>query len=163
LKQPENQPAGAGTSTRCGHVLSTEEIQQIRLYIQKIVTPSWMTFVPANLGSASHGKLKADQWRILESIYIPISLILMWGRIMPGDKRSEQCRKILDVTISLLSAIVAVTSLKTSQRHANLYLQHLQAYLSGVTSLFPDYTFQPKHHMALHLPEYLLQYGPVHA
>jgi hypothetical protein len=87
----------------------------------------------------------------------------MWGRITPGDKQSEQCRKILDVTISLLSAIVAATSLKTSQRHANLYLQHLQAYLSGVTSLFPDYTFQPKHHMALHLPEYLLRYGPVHA
>jgi hypothetical protein len=122
-----------------------------------------MTSVPANLGSASHGKLKADQWRALGTTYMPISLVLLWAKVKAGDDRSERCNKILHVTVSLLSAIVIASSRVTCRAHADLFLQHMQSYLSGIAALFPDYKFQPKHHMALHLPDYLLRYGPVHA
>jgi len=59
--------------------------------------------------------------------------------------------KNLDVTISLLSAVSTATSRVTSPRHADLYLQHMQAYLTGLKDLFPDFKFVPNHHMALHL------------
>ncbi|KDR79753.1 hypothetical protein GALMADRAFT_136364 [Galerina marginata CBS 339.88] len=39
----------------------------------------------------------------------------------------------------------------------------MQAYLAGLKELFPDYKFVPNQHMALHLRDYILLYGPVHS
>ena len=136
---------------------------QIHADIASTITPSWLASVPSNLGSASHGKLKADQWRVLASVYLPISLIRLWWSAEPGNARSERCRKILDITVSLLSAVSIATSRVTSPQHADLYLQHMQAYLTGLKALFPDFKFVPNQHMALHLQDYLLLYGPVHS
>ena len=55
------------------------------------------------------------------------------------------------------------TSRTTSSAHADAYLQHMQDYLEGLKLLFPDYTFHPNHHMALHLHKYIRLYGPVHS
>jgi hypothetical protein len=138
-------------------------MEEVRSDIVNIVTPSWTTSIPANLGSAAHGKLKADQWRILGTTYFPISLIRLWGKRIAGDPRSQRCYKILRVTISLLSAIIIATSRVTSSSRADLYLEYMQAYLEGIQELFPDYKCHPNHHMAMHLHEYLRQYGPVNA
>jgi hypothetical protein len=131
-------------------------MEQIHSDIASMVTPSWLTSVPSKLGSASHGKLKADQWRVLGSVYLPISLIRLWWSAEPGNARSERCQKILDVTILLLSAVSIATSRVTSPRHADLYLQHMQGYLTGLKELFPDFKFVPNQHMALHLRDYIL-------
>lgn len=153
----------ATTSTKCGHVFNKEEIEQIHADISSTVTPSWFTSVPAGLGSSAHGKLKADQWRVLGAVFFPITLIRLWWFAKPGDPRSERCRKILDVTISLLSAVSIATSRKTSHHHADMYRQHMQSYLIGIKELFPTFKFVPNHHMALHLPDYIRLYGPVHS
>jgi hypothetical protein len=162
VQQVEQRLPHASSSTTLGHVLSADEMEEIRSDIKKIVMPSWMTSVPANLGSSGHGKLKADQWRVLGTTYIPITLVRLWGN-GGRDERSKRCKKILEVTLSLLSAIVTASARVTSSAHANLYIHYMQAYLNGIKDLFPTYKFDPKHHMALHLYEYLLRYGPVHA
>jgi hypothetical protein len=146
-----------------GHVLVPEEMEEIWSDIRNMVTPSWITSVPKDLGSPRHGKPKADQWRVLGTTYLPVSLVRLWAKVHKGDKRSERCRKILDMTISLLSAVIIASSRVTSSSRADLYLQHMQAYLNGIHDLFPQYKFHPNHHMALHLHEYLTLYGPVHA
>jgi len=138
-------------------------MQQLHSDIEDMVTPSWLTSVPANLGSPSHGKLKADQWRVLGTTYLPISLVKLWAKVESGNERSERCGQILGITMSLLSAVVVASSRVTSPSHADLYLQHMQAYLAGVKEIFPHYSFHPNHHMALHLHEYLLLFGPVQA
>ena len=150
------------TLTSHGDVLTFEEMEMIWLDILNIVTPSWMTSIPSNLESSCHGKLKADQWHVLGTTHLPFSLVCLWGLVEAGNNRSERCNKILHVTISLLSAILIASSHTTSQTHGDLYLQHMQAYIMGVKQLFPNYAFWLNHHMALHLHEYLLQYGPVH-
>jgi hypothetical protein len=65
--------------------------------------------------------------------------------------------------MSLLSAVSIASSRVTSVAAADLYMQHMQSYLSGLKTLFPEYSFRPNHHMALHLRDYLVFYGPVHA
>jgi hypothetical protein len=80
-----------------------------------------------------------------------------------GTGDSERCRKIFDMTISLLSAVIIASSQLASSSRADLYLQHMQAYLNGIQEIFPEYKFHPNHHMALHLHEYLTLFGPVHA
>lgn len=138
-------------------------MSELRSDIEHMITPSWLTSVPTNLGEPSHGKLKADQWRILGTTYLPVSLTRLWSRLEPDDERSVHCKKLLSVTLSLISAVIIASSRTTSQENADLYLHHMQTYLAGLRELFPLYKFLPNHHMALHLPEYLRLYGPVHS
>ena len=131
-----------------------------------MITPSWLTPIPTNLGEANHGKLKADQWRTLGITYLPVSLVLLWDSGSPDaldDHRSQQCRKLLSVTPSLISAIIIASSRTTSQKKADLYFYHMSSYVKGLRELFPHYRFRPNHHMALHLGEYLRFYGPIYS
>jgi len=138
-------------------------MDEIRSDIVKMLRPSWLTSVPSEFGSAGYGKLKADQWRVLGITFLPVSLVRLWSVVEAGDPRSERCRQILDVTMSLLSAVAIACSRVTSAKHAELYLNNMHSYLSGLKVLFPEYSLHPNHHMALHLPDYLLLYGPVHS
>lgn len=158
-----NQTERRDISNTHGHILNPHEIDEIRSDIKAMVAPSWLTSVPQNLGSASHGKLKADQWRVLGSTYIPISLVRLWSNVKEGDKRSVECHKIMVATMSLLSAVIVASSRVTSENNADIYFKHMQSYLNDIRKLFPTYQLHPNHHMALHLHEYLLLYGPVHS
>jgi len=128
-----------------------------------MIAPSWFPSVPVDFGSASHGKLKADQWRVIGTTYLPVSLVRLWAQSSDDSPRSTRCKDILDVTMFLVSATAIATSRVTSHVNATLFLQHMTAYIEGVKRLFPTFPLRPNHHMALHLPEYLVQYGPVHA
>ena len=50
-----------------------------------------------------------------------------------------------------------------SKEHAKQYLGFMRNYAEAIKSLFPDLELHPNHHMALHLNEYLSQYGPIHS
>lgn len=167
-QQPESDSDPLGqqaTRTKCGFVLQPEEVQAIRDDISSIIRPSWLTSVPAQLGNASHGKLKADQWRVLGTTFLPLSLIRLWHAIDAEtfNERALRCAQILDTTLSLLSAVMIALSDTTTHSHADAMQQHLLDYLRGLKELFPDYRFRPNHHMALHLPEYIKLFGPVHS
>jgi hypothetical protein len=88
--QIEFRDVGADTSTRLGQVLTVEELNQIRSDLSEISTPTWVPSIPSNLGNASHGKLKADQWRTLGITHLPLSLIRLWGARDSNDPRSQK-------------------------------------------------------------------------
>lgn len=119
--------------------------------------PSWVSSVPAEFGSQGSGKLKADQWRALGTIHLPVAMAMLWSK---SDDRHKQ---LLDVTFSLVSAIIVACSHVTSQKHAEMYRQYMNNYVEGIKVLFPDLKHRPNHHIALHLHEYILQYGPIHS
>ena len=163
VEQTEYRDEGADTATRLGQVLTDEEMHQIWSDLARISTPTWVTPIPLDLGSASHGKLKADQWRTLGITHLLLSLMRLWGLRDSNDPRSQKCRELLDVTISLISAVILASSRVTSPSIAAAYLTHMKAYMEGIKKLFPQYRFRPNHHMALHLHEYLCRFGPVHS
>jgi hypothetical protein len=163
---PEVSPDDASTFSK-GCILTEEEVESIRSDIENMMTPSWLTSVPNDLGEPRHGKLKADQWRVLATTYLPISLVRMWDANelegQPPERPTSRRQKLLHATMSLISAVIIATSQKTSSAKAGLYLQHMQTYLRLMKELIPDYDFRPNHHMSLHLAEYLCLFGPVHA
>ncbi|KAJ7176425.1 hypothetical protein C8R43DRAFT_872807, partial [Mycena crocata] len=127
--------------------------------LARIVTPSWMTSVPPNFGGeSSDGKLKADQWRTLGTVYMPITLIRLWSASRPGSHR----RELLSLTMDLVSAIIVASSRVTSGSNGELCLDLLVNYRRRLSKLFPDYECHPNHHMALHLPVFFLLFGPIH-
>ena len=163
LQQPEIQNIGSSTSTEHGHVLLAEEVEEIWSDIDQLLTPTWMTSVPSQIGSSSHGKLKADQWRTLGTTHLLLSLMRLWGFQDDDSPRSIRCLEILDVTVSLISAIIIATSHTVTSASASAYQAHMLGYINGIKRLFPDYHIHPNHHMSLHIPEFLLLFGPVHS
>lgn len=153
----------SSTQTKCGFVLTKADVQAIREDILHMTRPSWFTSVPNQLGHAAHGKLKADQWRVLGTTFLPISLNRLWSDLDVNDPRSVRCRKIVNLTLDLVSAVITATSRTTSSAHVCAYRQHMQDYLVGLKNIFPDYKFHANHHMALHLAEYIALFGPVHS
>jgi hypothetical protein len=131
--------------------------------IVNMLRPSWLTSLPSEFGSAGYGKLKADQWHILGTTFLPVSLVRLWSVVEAGNPHSERCHQILDMMMSLLSAVAIACSRVTSLNHAHLYLTNMYSYLNSLKILFSDYSLHSNHHIALHLPDYLLLYGPVYS
>ena len=146
-------------------MLATEELKQIQQDILETIRPTWQTSPPKNFGSPAHGKLKADQWRTCIEFDLPVSLVRMWGDTNHGsnsDALQIRRQKIVESTMHLSVAIRWAVSHRTSELHANQYRRHMMAYLETLRELCPTMDLHPVHHNALHIPEFLLRFGPMH-
>ncbi|KAK0241044.1 hypothetical protein EDD85DRAFT_731715, partial [Armillaria nabsnona] len=142
-----------------GHAITQEEMEVLWQDIEQMLMPSWLSSVPARFGGANgDGKLKADQWRTIAMTYMPVTLIQMWSDSGASSKR----RELLEFTMDLVQAVILAASHQTSQDLAGRYLSYMLSYRTHMKILFPNYSAHPNHHMALHLSEYLLMFGPVH-
>ncbi|KZS90609.1 hypothetical protein SISNIDRAFT_488183 [Sistotremastrum niveocremeum HHB9708] len=143
-------------------VLDKFELAEIWRDLKRVIKPSWVAALPSDLGQPRHGKLKSDQWRTAATIFLPVTLIRRWGKL--GDSVEETRKKaMLDNTMHLINAIIIATADKTSRKHAERYTFHIQKYLEGYQTLYPGRLLLPSHHAALHLGEFLTQFGPVRA
>ena len=75
--------------------------------MNNMATPSWLRSVPRNFGDASTGTLKADEWRTMFTIYLPLALVNLWGDGMSHESLDDasRLRLVLDHTMALVSAI----------------------------------------------------------
>ena len=119
--------------------------------------PSWITSAPANWGTAKRGKLSADNWRVICTIHIPITLIWLW-REETGRKRD-----LLENFMELVSAVRIANMRVSSQEQVSAYNQHIMRYVEGIQQLFPHENLRPTHHAALHIGDQLQHFGPVHS
>ncbi len=132
-------------------------LEQLRSDIARIGLPSWLEKPPSNLGDASHGKLKADQWRVLCTVHMVITLVRLWG----NAKASVEEREVLENFVHLVVAISLASRRSMSPERAALYDHHMYAYTKGLREIF-DHKLVPNHHLALHLHRCLELFGPVH-
>ncbi|KIJ41663.1 hypothetical protein M422DRAFT_171982, partial [Sphaerobolus stellatus SS14] len=141
-------------------ILDAEVLLEICKDISRTIKPTWVASVPANFGSKSHGRLKAAEWHILISLYLPISLGRLWGI---GGKYHQTHIWYYQNTMMLVAAVLLATSRQTSNRHAKAYTYYMLEYLHGLKRLFPTMKFRDNHHVALHIEEFLILLGPVHS
>lgn len=140
-------------------MLDKEALVQVRLDMSATVLPTFLSRAPPEVGSASAGSLTAEQWRTLCMVHLIITLVRIW-RVLPiTDKRHQALTNFIDlVAAARLSTSKQLTPLKISR-----YEEAIHKYLSGLRTLFPDMALVPNHHLALHLPEDLHAFGPVHS
>ncbi|KDR65231.1 hypothetical protein GALMADRAFT_46839, partial [Galerina marginata CBS 339.88] len=139
-------------------------LSKIREEIAVTLRPVWQAALPENFGSPEHGKLKADQWRTALEFDIPVSLIRALAFRKPTGNINEDARfhQIVEHTLDLAMALAWGLSRRTSEFHAQKYTYFMRRYLAGIQTLFPDYTLKPNHHYALHIPDILMLFGPLH-
>lgn len=146
--------------------LATPEVMQtIRDVISQTTVPSWVSSVPRNFGDAAAGTLKADEWRTLITIYLPIALIFAWGELAshPTPYAAARFREVLDHTMLLVSTIVIACKRNMSEYRCQAYLHCMTRYISMLTSIHPHATHRPYGHMSLHLPHFFSLFGPARA
>jgi hypothetical protein len=114
-----------------------------------------MTRLPQTFGSASGGSLKADQWRVIATLYAPIVLVLEWPT--EGEPESYYWLKS---TMDLTSAIYACSSHTVSTDSIREYEEHMLSYLTVIKMHFPDARWVPNYHAALHIVDLLKDLGP---
>ncbi|KAF8572822.1 hypothetical protein K439DRAFT_1253636, partial [Ramaria rubella] len=73
--------------------------------IAQTITPTWWLGIPAEFGSYTTGKLKADEWHAAITLHLPITLTRIWG----SAGHSEKKRHLLMNTMFLISAIILAT------------------------------------------------------
>ncbi|KAH9910515.1 uncharacterized protein BXZ73DRAFT_58155, partial [Epithele typhae] len=147
-------------------------LQHIQEVIRDTITPFWVSSVPLNYGEASAGTLKADEWRVLATIYFPLALVSLWGR-MPTkhdgaiDTLSASVppspHEALDTTMKLVSAVYLLCKRTTSHSCAEKYCHYVAQWLCGIQKLYPSkYSHRTNNHVAFHIYDFLRLFGPVY-
>lgn len=138
-------------------------MSRIRQVIHETEVPSWLNSVPHNYGDTGAGVVKADEWRNLCTIFLPIALISLWGEGTPHPSPDITARlhRILDHTMLLVSAVsLACMRVMTPSRSA-AYLEYMTQYIRDYLIIHVDIKARPNMHMAMHIPHFLHLFGPV--
>lgn len=135
---------------------------RIKDIIASTTVASWVESVPHNFGDAAAGVLKADEWRTMSTIYLPLALISLWGRGLNRllTHEANDLLWVLDHTMHLVSAITLALKRSASQSRSGHYLDSMVAYLSDLQDIHPDASFRPYHHLSMHLPHFFDLFGP---
>ncbi|KAF7319244.1 hypothetical protein HMN09_00261900 [Mycena chlorophos] len=103
--------------------INTDQLKFIQRVIANTATPSWVNGVPSNYGESSAGTIKADEWRVLSTIYLPIALVLLWGT---GEEEDPRLRGMLDHSMALFSAVILVCRHVITEDRVAAYRHHLK-------------------------------------
>jgi hypothetical protein len=87
--------------------VSPDVLIRVGEVIQEMTIPTWFGSVPSNFGSTAAGTIKADEWRSLITVYIPIALISLWraGTLHPSDEVGTLLKTVLDHMMELVCAV----------------------------------------------------------
>lgn len=140
---------------------SGDIFEEVRSDLPKTTLPHWKASVPKNVGKPGQGKLSADHWRTLATVHIPFTL----ARLCLAQGAKPRDKDVFKNFMKLSSAIVLACFRTTDESSAKAYTSHMKAYLEEIFSgkLYGDVKPVPNHHLALHLEEYLVRFGPSHS
>ncbi|KAG2050009.1 hypothetical protein BDR06DRAFT_892699, partial [Suillus hirtellus] len=133
--------------------------------IRDTSVPTWLGSVPSNFGEASAGTLKADEWRSLIMVYLPISLVSLWGAgtSHSSDELAVRLKVVLDHTMELVGALYIACARTMTARRAKVYRLYISGYVGKLKEIHPTFSLRPNHHASFHLYDYLLLFGPAHS
>ncbi|KAK0441765.1 uncharacterized protein EV420DRAFT_1278538 [Desarmillaria tabescens] len=119
-------------------IINLVSLCHIQTVIKETTTPSWINSVPANYGEASAGSLKADEWRILSTVYLPIALVTLWGdnnRQDPGE--NSRSLQVLNHTMALFQAVGVVCRYSMNSQRAETYCKLIKEWVDGLLDIHP--------------------------
>ncbi|KAJ3715819.1 hypothetical protein C8R42DRAFT_589450, partial [Lentinula raphanica] len=137
-------------------------LEEIWSDMARSVLPSWILPAPQKWGTPAAGKLSADEYKVICSISLVITLIRIWGYGNTEEAESRHYQMLLNF-LDLVRSLHVVFLRETSQNSRAYYGNSILKYLRGVLDLFPDVVLSSNHHLALHIIADLESMGPGHA
>ena len=162
VPQRFRMPLGPVAGRDAPPIVTDGLLQHIRSVIKETVTPSWIGSVPSDVGDARAGKLKADEWRLLFTIYLPLALVAKWGEGSDHSSQGAALRslQLLNHTMELVSAVYLACARTTSRQKAQRYEHHIRNYLRDLREVHPGARVTTNMHMATHVQEFMKLFGP---
>jgi hypothetical protein len=143
-----------GSSPIC--IFDDETLSHIHSCIALVVIPSWIDRPPSNLGKKSHGKLKADNWLTLFTIFFPLIIPEVWCA-----SETARDKELLKNFYDMVTCTHIIVSHSTSSAMANHFSNAYHQYRKSSQTLFPQISSHPNHHYAMHIPDLLKFWGPL--
>jgi hypothetical protein len=143
------------------------KVKFIQRVIAQTCTPSWVNSVPKNYGESNAGTIKADEWRILATIYLPIALILLWGDWGGEPTEGSEAFRLLgmlDHSMALFQAVLLSCRFTSTPARASAYRSFLKHWVDGLNKHHPhtmDHGRRTNIHAAFHIYDFLLLFGPI--
>ncbi|KAL1749947.1 hypothetical protein FB107DRAFT_280126 [Schizophyllum commune] len=136
-------------------------IGMIRRVIRECGTPTWLKDKPPlDLGELRAGTLKANQWRWLYRLYVPLALIYMWHPESPhAVANSGEMKPILDMNMDLTCATIQVVKHTVTEAGQKMFRERLRHHVLALRQYFPGFIF-PGYHLAFHIPDFMSLLGP---
>jgi hypothetical protein len=135
----------------------------IQKVIRDAIVPSWLGSPPTNYGEAASGSMKAHEWRLLGTCFIPIALVICWGEssVHHDPEERNHLRAVLDHAMHLSQAVFLVMNRVMTAAVADQYREHLREFVKGLRILHPSTSIKPNHHLSFHIYEFLDLFGPL--
>ena len=162
LKEKQKAPREGETPPNVPK-LTPEELDVVRRTIMHTTVPSWIDRVPHNLGSASHGSLKAAEWLMLYKIYYTIALVPLWVDPAIASHTNQEKHRIsalLESTTSLAKIAHFLTLPKIKASDLTELGELLFRYRTCLQKNWPDEPSRPNLHLTQHYPEVIKRFGP---
>jgi hypothetical protein len=125
-------------------IFNSKQLDAIHVCLAETVVPSWLERPPVNLGAKSHGKLKADQWLQLFSVFLPLILPELWTT-EAGSPSNPRFTALLDNFHDLIACTNILCGYSVSPAGADLYYDHYISYRKSSQTLFPNVKSRPNH------------------
>ncbi|MBW0523889.1 hypothetical protein O181_063604 [Austropuccinia psidii MF-1] len=129
--------------------------------MHEVVVPTGATKLPANLGEAKHGRLKAAQWLSLFTLFVPLIIPEIYIESKSLIPQKSNRGKLLQNTGDLVQCTRILCSRTARDGHAGRFYNAYNRYTSSSRELFNNPRVRPNHHYALHIPEHLKTWGPM--
>ncbi|KAJ3863506.1 hypothetical protein EV359DRAFT_82317 [Lentinula novae-zelandiae] len=121
------------------HVIGRDLLEEVWADMKRTILPTWIQAPPPNWGTPAQGKLSAEEYKVVCSISLVITLIRVWG-YGTEDAQSRRFQMLLNY-LDLVHAIHVLLLRETSWQSREYYKSHMQRYLETVLDMLtvPQY------------------------
>ncbi|KAJ4464888.1 hypothetical protein C8J55DRAFT_441757 [Lentinula edodes] len=137
-------------------------LKRVNQTIREVTVPSWISKPSEYIGLPRAGTLKADNWRRLFAIFLPLALLSMWQVCSPtATSDAREMGSVLDTSLYLTCALIAMTKHKSTLQDRQNFREYLRQHVLGLKHNFPGWIL-PSHHVSFHIFDYMDLLGPLH-
>ena len=141
---------------------SSTTLKRIQQAVREIVVPAWITRPPENVGLPKAGTLKAETWRTLFQIYIPLALLSLWMKHSPiSAENADSMGSVLETSMYLTCASTTMMKRHLTSSDQVAFKEYLRQHVLGLKKNFPD-SIVPSHHLVFHIADGMDLFGTVH-
>ncbi|OCB91477.1 hypothetical protein A7U60_g1252 [Sanghuangporus baumii] len=144
---------------------TTGLMNHIQHVISTTTAPSFVRPVPTNFGDPAAGKIKADEWRTLCTIHLPLALIsyCFYSSDIRDAVFRQRFAEVIDHTMDLVQAVAVLFKKSIGPNEIGKYRSHIGRYISRLQQVHPEANFVPNMHMAMHIADYLPLFGSIYS
>ncbi|KAJ3803931.1 hypothetical protein F5876DRAFT_53988, partial [Lentinula aff. lateritia] len=137
-------------------------LKRINQAVREVTVPSWISKPPEYIGLPKAGTPKADNWRRLFAVFLPLALLSMWQVHSPvAASDAKEMSSVLDTSLYLTCALIAMTKHRLRLQDRLNFREYLRCHILGLKQNFPGWIL-PSHHVSFHIFDYMDLFGPVH-